>query len=163
MTPAADTTVGTLQRAQVDASNNTELRSNAQEVVIAIRAARPKNTNLAYKPKQKEFRKWCKTKQFRDGDTVTEEKLLLFIVNEVANRPLRRKGRKVDKSVRRDETRLNWCSVRSYVAAVTDLYREQKAMGVNGHTSPREDTVRQYLKTHLLVSVTKQNLRSATL
>lgn len=88
MTPATTTTVDTLQCAQLDAINNTALYSNAQDVVMAIRAARPKNTNLAYKPKQKEFRKWCEGKQFRDRDTVMEEKLLLFIMNEVASRPL---------------------------------------------------------------------------
>ena len=114
---------------------------------MAIRAARPKNTHYAYNPKQKEFRKWCQGKQFRDHDTVTEEKLLLFIVDEVANRPLRVKSRKVDKSVPQEKTRLKWGSVRSYVTAITDLYREQRAMGANCHPSPREDTVRQYLKT----------------
>jgi hypothetical protein len=143
MTPAADTTVGALQRAQLDASNNTELRSNAQEVVVAIRAARPKNTNLAYKPKQKEFRKWCEDKQYRDRDGGQTP----ASVKEVANRPLRAKSHKVDKSVPLDQTRLNWCSVRSYVTAVTDLYREQRAMGTNCHPTPREDNVRQYPKT----------------
>jgi len=146
MAPAA-TTADALRRAQLDAINNAELLSNTQEVVNAIRAARPKNTHLAYNPKQKEFRKWCQGKQFHDHDTVTEQKLLLFITNEVANRPLRTKSRKVDKSVPQEQTRLNWCSVRTYVTAITDLYREQKAMGVNCHPTPREDTVRQYLKT----------------
>ena len=45
-----------------------------------------------------------------------------------------------------DETRLSWCSVRGYVTTLTDLYRAQKAMGVNTHQSPREDNVREYLK-----------------
>lgn len=47
------------------------------------RAERPKNTSLAYKPKQKEFTVFCKQKQYYNGDTVTEEKLLLFLVEEV--------------------------------------------------------------------------------
>jgi len=55
---------------------------------MTIRATRPKNTHKAYKPKQKEFRKWCDGKQFHDKDTVTEHKLLLFIINEVVNQPL---------------------------------------------------------------------------
>ena len=57
------------------------------------------------------------------------------------------KSRKVDKSIQQGKTRLSWASVRSYITAITDLYREQKVMGVNCHPSPREDTVRQYLKT----------------
>jgi hypothetical protein len=45
------------------------------------------------------------------------------------------------------ETQLAWRSVRAYVTAVTDLYREQKAMGMNSHPTPQEDNVREYLKS----------------
>ncbi len=36
---------------------------------------------------------------------------------------------------------------RAYITAVTDLYREQKAIGMNSHPTPREDSVREYLKS----------------
>ena len=85
MAPATTSTADALQRAQVDTVNNTELRSNVHDVIMTIRATRPKNTHKAYKPKQKEFREWCDGKQFRDTDTVTEDKLLLFIISEVVN------------------------------------------------------------------------------
>jgi hypothetical protein len=78
---------------------------------------------------------------------VTKDKLLLFLVEEVANRPLRAKSRKVASDVPQDETRLTWRSVRTYVTAVTDLYREQKALEMNSHPSPREDTAREYLRS----------------
>jgi hypothetical protein len=45
------------------------------------------------------------------------------------------------------ETRLAWRSVRAYITVVTDLYREQKAIGMNSHPTPREDNVREYLKS----------------
>src|SRR5208282_174721 len=92
---------------------------------------------------------FCEQKQYCDSDTVTEDKLLLFLVEEVTARPLRAKGCKVKVSddVLQDQTRLSWRSVRSYVTAVTDLYREQKAMGMNSHPTPREDNVREYLKS----------------
>src|SRR6266513_1518118 len=96
-----------LQRAQVDTINNTELCSNDQDVMMAIKVDMLKNTHKAYKPKQKEIRKWYDRKQFHDKDTVTENKLLLFITSEVANRPLRTKSRKVHKSVQQAKTRLN--------------------------------------------------------
>jgi hypothetical protein len=35
----------------------------------------------------------------------------------------------------------------AYITAVTDLYREQKAIGMNSHLTPREDNVREYLKS----------------
>jgi hypothetical protein len=40
----------------VDVANNAELRANAQQVLASTRAARPRNTNLAYDPKQREFK-----------------------------------------------------------------------------------------------------------
>jgi hypothetical protein len=40
-----------------------------------------------------------------------------------------------------------WRSVHGYVIALTDLYQTQKAIGINSHASPREDSVREYLKT----------------
>ena len=64
-----------------------------------IQDARPKNTTAAYEPKQKEFRDFCKQKQYHDGDTVTEDKLLLFLVEEVADRPLRAKSRKAAEDI----------------------------------------------------------------
>jgi hypothetical protein len=73
--------------------------------------------------------------------------MLLFLVNSVADRPLRKKSRNIDQAVPRDETQLRWRSVRGYITAITDLYRTQKALGINSHSSPREDNVRQYLKT----------------
>ena len=68
-------------------------------------------------------------------------------MEEVAERSLRGKSRRVDDDVPEDETRLSWRSVRGYVSAMTDLYRIQRALGMNSHESPRKDNVRQYLKT----------------
>ena len=69
-------------------------------------------------------------------------------MEEVTARPLRAKSRKViSDDVPHDKTRLAWRSVRAYVTAVTDLYREQKAMGMNSHPTLREDNVREYLKS----------------
>ncbi|KAK4233479.1 short-chain dehydrogenase [Achaetomium macrosporum] len=108
---------------------------------------RPKNTASVYEPKQEEFREFCRRKQYCDGDTVTEDKLLLFLVEDVANRPLKTKSPKADDGVPQENTRLAWRSVRCYITALTDLYRTQKALGINAHPSPREDNVREYLKT----------------
>jgi hypothetical protein len=43
-------------RAEINIANNAELRANAQYILTMIRASRPKNTALAYRPKQKEFK-----------------------------------------------------------------------------------------------------------
>jgi len=127
--------------------NNAELRANAQNILTMIKAARPKNTATAYEPKQEEFRRFCRRKQYQDGETVTEDKLLLFLVEDVVNRPLRSRSRKADGDIPLSETRLAWRSVRTYVTAITDLYRAQRALGMNTHPSPREDNAREYIKS----------------
>ncbi len=132
---------------RVDIVNNAELRANAQHVLTSTRAARPKNTTRNYRPKQEEFRAFCLRKQYRDADTVTEDKLLLFLVEEVTDRPLKSRSRKAAADVPQEATRLTWRSVRGYVTALTDLFRAQKAMGMNSHLSPREDNVREYLRS----------------
>ena len=35
----------------------------------------------------------------------------------------------------------------TYITAVTDLYREQKAIGMNSHPTLYKDNVREYLKS----------------
>ncbi|KAM4062506.1 centromere DNA-binding protein complex CBF3 subunit [Hirsutella rhossiliensis] len=130
------------QRIRQNAINDAELRANAQTILSAIHESRPRNTTSAYAPKQEEFEQFCRHKQYCDGATVTEEKLLLFLVEEVAGRPLKVRSRKAATDTPQDETRLAWRSVRTYVTAITDLYRTQKALGMNTHPSPREDNVR---------------------
>jgi len=72
-------------RVALNARNNAELRSNAQTILTMIQSTRPRNTSAAYKPKQKEFTAFCAQKQYHNANTVTEDKLLLFLVKEVAN------------------------------------------------------------------------------
>ena len=127
--------------------NNAELRTNSQNILAMIRASRPKNTASAYEPKQEEFRQFCRQKHYQDGETVTEDKLLLFLVDKVVHRPLRSRSRKAAEDTPLSDTRLAWRSVRSYITAITDLYRAQKALGMNAHLSPREDNAREYIKS----------------
>ena len=76
---------GDRTRVKVNIANNAELRANTKNIHTLIRSSRPKNTHLQYKPKQEEFKSFCAQKEYCDGDTVTEEKLLLFLVEQVAN------------------------------------------------------------------------------
>ena len=132
-------------RAEINTADNAELHANAQGVIPAINESMPKNTSLNYDPSSRSSRCVRRNrhahmlkirlgalcgKQYHDGDTVMEDKLLLFIVNRVANRPLRRKSRKVDQSVPLDQTKLSWRSVRGYVTTITSLYSTQKGMGL---------------------------------
>ena len=135
------------RRIEIDIANQAELRANSRNVLSTIHMARPHNTTKEYKPKQVEFTQFCERKQYQDRDTVTEDKLLLFLQECVVNRPLRTKSRTADSSIAQEDSRLAWRSVRGYVTAVTDLYRTQKALGMNFHLTPREDNVREFIKS----------------
>ena len=66
------------------------------------RAQRPKNTQLAYGPKQREWRDWCARLAGNiDGAWVTEDKLCLFLEQEVINRESRAPGYQARKARRR--------------------------------------------------------------
>lgn len=48
--------MASISRVEINVANNAELRVNAQSNLTLTRAERPKNTSLAYEPKQKEFK-----------------------------------------------------------------------------------------------------------
>jgi len=67
------------------------------------RAQRPKNTTKTYEPKQKEWEAWCaKLPGNTDGAWVTEDKLCLFLEQEVVNRESRASGYRVRKAKRKE-------------------------------------------------------------
>ena len=67
------------------------------------RAQRPKNTQRAYGPRQKEWRDWCAGLAGNtDGAWVTEDKLCLFLEQEVVNRESRASGYQTRKAKRRE-------------------------------------------------------------
>jgi len=67
------------------------------------KAQRPKNTRRAYEPKQKEWEDWCtKLEDNTDGFRVTEDKLCLFLEQEVINRESRAAGYTARKTKRKE-------------------------------------------------------------
>ena len=68
------------------------------------KAQRPKNTARAYEPKQKEWEDWyAKLEGNTDGSRVTEDKLCLFLEQEVVNRESRAAGYH-DRKTKRKQT-----------------------------------------------------------
>src|SRR5277367_607362 len=66
-------------------------------------AKRPKNTARTYEPKQKEWEDWCaRLEGNTDGSRVTEDKLCLFLEQEVVNRELRASGYPARKTKRKE-------------------------------------------------------------
>src|SRR5271163_2669222 len=66
-------------------------------------AKRPKNTTRTYEPKQKEWEDWCaRLRGNTDGSRVTEDKLCLFLEQEVINRESRASGYQARKTKRKE-------------------------------------------------------------
>ena len=67
------------------------------------KAQRPKNTTRSYEPKQKEWENWCaRLKGNTDGARVTEDKLCLFLEQQVVNRESRAAGYQNRKAKRKE-------------------------------------------------------------
>ena len=91
-----------------DATDNTPeaLESQFKAQTTRLRdihkAQRPKNTTKQYKPKQKEWEEWCaRLPGNTDGAWVTEDKLCLFLEQEVINRESRAAGYQRRKAKRK--------------------------------------------------------------
>src|SRR5438270_2765696 len=66
-------------------------------------AQRPKNTARAYEPKQKEWEDWCaRLEGNMDSTRVTEDKLCLFLGQQVINRESRASGYQTRKAKRKE-------------------------------------------------------------
>lgn len=75
----------------------------------------------------KEFQEFCRVKGFNDEDAVSEQKILLFLVERVEGRERRGKSKKI----------ISAQTVSQYVSALVDLYCQQSQMGTNTNPHPR--------------------------
>jgi hypothetical protein len=113
------------------------LRTHARSAEI-----RPANTSKAYSARHLEFQQWCSEKMFVDGFVVTGDKLHLFLEEKVIGRIHRKRRRNFSDPVRK----VGKSTVFGYATAMVDLWRQQKAMGMNTHPSPRDANVKALLK-----------------
>lgn len=51
------------------------LIEDRHDTILQSQQTRPISTSRSYLPKQEEFKEWCRTMRFIDGDTVTADKL----------------------------------------------------------------------------------------
>lgn len=87
---------------------------------------RPKNTNLSYNRKAREFSDWCREVGYPDGATVTGAKLHRFLKDKVCSRCNRKDKGKI----------VGFLTVRQYKSAIIDLYTQQKGMNMNTNEHP---------------------------
>jgi hypothetical protein len=72
-----------LREIEEEISQRENVSITRQRIQEFIDDTTAENTKKNYYPRIELFKSWCRLQNFRDGDTVTGEKLLLFIANEV--------------------------------------------------------------------------------
>ncbi|RLN74418.1 hypothetical protein BBJ28_00022643 [Nothophytophthora sp. Chile5] len=75
------------------------------------------------------------TEEYPDGATVTEEKLVIFLMEEVIPRG----------HLTKENTAIGLATIEGHVNAAVDLYNYQKKTGCNDHPSPRGHNIRDVL------------------
>lgn len=127
-----------------EAALNMEMESSMNRTHEESIRLRPAATSALYDPKAAEFKEWCCQKNFPSLTkfTVTEAKLHLFLEECVIGRK-----RKKDKS---NEKRVGYQTVLAYVAAITDLWKQQQIAGINAFPNPRGNTIKALLKNAAL-------------
>lgn len=99
--PTTTTTAATVTRTDDTLQDQSEART--ARLRETRKAQRPKNTARTYEPKQKEWENWCaRLRGNTDGSRVTEDKLCLFLEQEVINRESRASGYQARKAKRKE-------------------------------------------------------------
>jgi capsule polysaccharide modification protein KpsS len=109
---------------------------NKAEVFRKALEARPKSTKKAFDKKQVEFIDWATRKGYPSPEMVTEEKVALFLEEQVLyrkNRNCKDGSKTVGKS-----------TVNQYIAALTALWKYQVLYNTNTNRTPRGVLVRAF-------------------
>ena len=114
-----------------------------QAVIKEAERLKPTATKNAYNPKMEEFKSWCRGRFAgeQSPETVSEDKLLIFLQECVVDRPRKRK-----RSSEAENQVVGSATVLQYVNAVVHLWNQQKAEGSNNLANPRGTMVKQLLK-----------------
>ncbi|KAK9478636.1 hypothetical protein V1514DRAFT_319899 [Lipomyces japonicus] len=101
-------------------------------------------TVRAYASKQQEWREFCDQERFEDRYLVYEQKLIKFLDTRVLSRSTKRHKRAhlSSQAAAKDHKQLSKNTIKAYVAAIVNLYEEQRDAGVNLHPHPRGDWIR---------------------
>jgi hypothetical protein len=145
-TPLSAPTGATERRTALDV----ELFAQGARALAQARETRPKNTNRTYDPKQREWQEFCAEKGFEDGELVYENKLIWFLNERVLDRQLRASRYKKENRTTADgepvRQTLGISAVKSYIAAIVDLWSFQKSKGMNSHPTPRGEGLNGLLR-----------------
>jgi hypothetical protein len=102
---------------------------NKESIFSKALASRPKSTKNAFDKKQDEFVQWSVSKGYSPPDLVTENKVALFLEEQVLYHQ-KRKSRDGNKKIGKS-------TINQYISALTSLWKYQVANNVNNHPTPR--------------------------
>ncbi|KAK9471565.1 transcriptional activator of glycolytic enzymes-domain-containing protein [Dipodascopsis tothii] len=124
-----DTTSGSEADDGSDFEHEVVIRRDMIDPEIDDIGHKSRATYLIYEPKQRQFKAFCASMAYADGDHVTEEKLYQFLNEEVLTQPLTR--------VRDpDNNTPSYNYARQYVSAIRELWQHQKAEGMVSRNAP---------------------------
>lgn len=89
----SNSTPAEIEQMQIDTQNQADIAAATYRARKTQHEHRPKGYKNAYISKQKLWNTWCTGRQFKDGNTVTDGKLLLYLEEEVISKGNRRKGK----------------------------------------------------------------------
>ncbi|EAS32210.3 uncharacterized protein CIMG_13776 [Coccidioides immitis RS] len=108
-----------------------EMEARVRHALDSALDARPKKTRMQYESRQEEWRHFCRTKGFQDGELVTEQKLLWFLSECVVGRPAKRSCHSRDRTNENgepvvqtlDQSFIKSCCTNSYSHSVGQAVR----------------------------------------
>jgi hypothetical protein len=129
------------QNALTEAELNVLMEGSMLRTLQESHSARPAGTTAQYQPKIEEFKQWCEQKEFPVATryTVTEAKLHLFLEQCVIGRKRKKRWKTGDEIVGQQ-------TVSAYVAAIVDLYQQQKSANINSNDHPRGRSIKSLIR-----------------
>ncbi|OBZ88798.1 hypothetical protein A0J61_03160 [Choanephora cucurbitarum] len=120
-----------------------KLRRSNRNAPRAIEERNSITDRVAYS-QQKDFKEWCRAKNFDDGDLIYEEKLRDFLIDYV----FRRKKR-IITAMSKDQPYLGEDAIGRYVFSIVQLHKQQIAQNINSYDNPNGPLVKEAIQEHL--------------
>ncbi|KAI8374104.1 transcriptional activator of glycolytic enzymes-domain-containing protein [Choanephora cucurbitarum] len=93
---------------------------------------------------QKDFKEWCRVKNFDDGDLIYEEKLRDFLIDYVFKRKKR-----IVTAMSKHQPYLGEDAIGRYVFSIVQLHKQQMAQNINSYDNPNGPLVKEAIQEHL--------------
>lgn len=110
-----DREAGAMEERDIEAQNQADIASARFLANYHRQNDRPHNTKVNYYSKQRAWKEWCSDRRFKDLDTVTDGKLLLWLQDAIIPQGNRSSGEKKGSM-------LSKSGLEGYVKSIVDLY-----------------------------------------